>query len=168
MLAKGIAYIYVRFIFVEVAMLSSSLEKYLVCIYKHLEKSNELKISDLAREMNQPLQKTIQALQRMHYQKQIVYSTYQPLRMTEQGKKMAQYLIARDELISEFLKILHIDENAEAEKEAMAQYLSHDSLAKIERFVLFNRKYPETLFICCSLHNSSSAFILDDFLFLMF
>ena len=56
---------------------------------------------------------------------------------------MAQYLIARDELINEFLKILHINENIEAEKEAMAQYLSHDSLVKIEQFVLFNRKYPE-------------------------
>ncbi|MBE6021616.1 MAG: hypothetical protein E7231_00120 [Cellulosilyticum sp.] len=124
-------------------MLSSSLEKYLVCIYKHLESSNELKVSELAREMNQPLQKTIQALQRMHYQKQIVYSTYQPLKITDQGKKMAQYLIARDALIEEFFAILHMDENAEAEKEAMAQYLSHDSLTKIERFILFNRKYPE-------------------------
>ena len=124
-------------------MLSSSLEKYLVCIYKHLEEQNELKISELAKEMNQPLQKTIQALQRMHYQKQIVYSTYQPLRITEQGKKMAQYLIARDALIDEFLRLLHIEENAIAEKEAMAQYLSYDSLTKIERFILFNRKYPE-------------------------
>lgn len=126
-------------------MLSSSLEKYLVCIYKHLEDNNELKISDLAREINQPLQKTIQALQRMHYQKHIIYSTYQPLKMTEQGKKMAQYLMARDALIDEFLKMLHIDENAEAEKEAMAQYLSYDSLTKIERFVLFNRQYPEIM-----------------------
>lgn len=124
-------------------MLSSSLEKYLVCIYKHLENNNELKISELAREMNQPLQKTIQALQRMHYQKQIVYSTYQPLRITEQGKKMAQYLMARDALIDEFFNLLHIEENAATEKEAMAQYLSHDSLTKIERFILFNRKYPE-------------------------
>lgn len=126
-------------------MLSSSLEKYLVCIYKHLEENNELKISELAREMNQPLQKTIQALQRMHYQKHIIYSTYQPLKMTEQGKNMAQYLMARDALIDEFFKILHIDEKAEAEKEAMAQYLSYDSLTKIERFVLFNRKYPEIM-----------------------
>ena len=124
-------------------MLSSSLEKYLVCLYKHLEQHNEFKISDLAKEMNQPLQKTIQALQRMHYQKQVIYSTYQPLRMTEQGKKMAEYLIARDALIDEFLKLLHIEEHAEAEKEGMAQYLSHDSLTKIERFVLFNRQYPE-------------------------
>lgn len=124
-------------------MLSSSLEKYLICLYRQLENYNELKISELAKEMNQPLQKTIQALQRMHYQKQIIYSTYQPLKMTEQGKKMAEYLIARDTLIAEFLAFLHIEENAETEKEAMAQYLSHESLTKIERFVLFNRQYPE-------------------------
>lgn len=124
-------------------MLSSSLEKYLTCIYRHLENNSEVRVSDLAREMNQPLQKTIQALQRMHYQKLMIYSTYQPLRMTEQGKNMAKYLMARDLLIDEFFTLLHMDANNEAEKEAMAQYLSHENLMKIERFVLFNRKYPE-------------------------
>lgn len=124
-------------------MLSSSLEKYLTCVYEMLEEDKELKISDLAKRMNQPLQKTIQALQRIHYQKHIVYSTYQPLRITDQGKKMAEYLIARDALIDEFLAILRIEKNLSAEKEAMAQYLSHDSLEKIERFVMFNRQYPE-------------------------
>lgn len=124
-------------------MLSSSLEKYLICIYEMIEEDKELKVSDLAKKMNQPLQKTIQALQRMHYQKHIIYSTYQPLRITEQGRKMAEYLIARDALIDEFFGILRIEKNAAAEKEALAQYLSHDSLEKIERFVMFNRKYPE-------------------------
>ncbi len=124
-------------------MLSSSLEKYLIGIYEMLEEDKELKISDLAKRMNQPLQKVIQALQRMHYQKHIVYSTYQPLRMTEQGRKTAEYLIARNALIDEFFGILRIEKNADLEKEAMVQYLSHESLEKIERFVLFNRKYPE-------------------------
>lgn len=124
-------------------MLSSSLEKYLIYIYEQLENSKELKISEVAKEMNQPLQKTIQALQRMHYQKQIIYSAYQPLKMTAQGKKMAEYLIARNELIDEFLSILHIEQNKETEKEAMSQYLSYESLEKIERFVIFNRQYPE-------------------------
>lgn len=124
-------------------MLSSSLEKYLLCIYEMLEENKEMKISDLAKQMNQPLQKTIQALQRMHYQKYIVYSTYQPLQMTEQGRKTAEYLIARNALIDEFFGILRIEKNAAAEKEAMVQYLSHESLEKIERFVMFNRKYPE-------------------------
>lgn len=124
-------------------MLSSSLEKYLVAIYEMMETNKELKISELAKHMNQSLQKTIQALQRMHYQKQVIYSPYQPLKLTEEGKKMAEYLIARDALIDEFLSLLHIEKNAAAEREAMAQYLSYDSLEKIEKFVMFNRQYPE-------------------------
>lgn len=124
-------------------MLSASLEKYLVAIYELLEVNQELRISDLSKRMNQSLQKTIQALQRMHYQKQVIYSPYQPLRLTEEGRKMAEYLMARDALIDEFLSILHIEKNAIAEREAMAQYLSYESLEKIEKFVMFNRQYPE-------------------------
>ena len=109
-------------------MLSPSLEKYLICMYQMLETDKELKISDLTKQMNQPLQKTIQSLQRMHYQKHVVYSPYQPLKLTEQGKSMAQYLIARDALIDEFLSFLHIEKNFNTEKETMSQYLYYESL----------------------------------------
>ncbi len=124
-------------------MLSSSLEKYLIGIYKMALADKELKSTDIAKQINQPLQKTIQALQRMHYQKYIVYSPYQPLKLTEQGKKMAEYLVARETLVDEFLTILQINENRELEKESMQQYLSYESLETIEKFVLFNRQYPE-------------------------
>lgn len=124
-------------------MLSPSLEKYLICMYQMLETDKELKISDLTKQMNQPLQKTIQSLQRMHYQKHVVYSPYQPLKLTEQGKSMAQYLIARDALIDEFLSFLHIEKNFNTEKETMSQYLSYESLEQIEKFIIFNRQYPE-------------------------
>lgn len=124
-------------------MLSSSLEKYLVGIYKMAVADKELKSTDISKEINQPLQKTIQALQRMHYQKYIMYSPYQPLKLTEQGKQMAEYLIARESLVEEFLSLLQIKENKELEKETMQQYLSYESLEAIERFVLFNRQYPE-------------------------
>lgn len=124
-------------------MLSASLEKYLLCIYERINGDKELKSTEIAREMNQPLQKAVQALQRLHYQKYITYSAYQPLRLTEQGKQVAQYLIARNKLIDEFLDILHIEQNKETEKEAMQQYLSYESLKTIEKFVIFNKQYPE-------------------------
>lgn len=124
-------------------MLSSSLEKYLVAIYELLETNKELKVGDLSKQMNQSLQKTIQALQRMHYQKHVIYSPYQPIRLTEKGREMAVYLVARQDLINEFLEILHIEKNRDSELEAMVQYLSYDSLEKIEKFVMFNRQYPE-------------------------
>ena len=100
-------------------MLSSSLEKCLVCMYQMLESDKELKISDLAKQMNQPL------------------------KMTEQGKSTAEYLIARDALIDEFLSFLHIEKNFATEKEAMSQYLSYESLEQIEKFMIFNTQYPE-------------------------
>lgn len=124
-------------------MLTSSLEKYLLAIYELLENKKELKSSELAKQMNQPLQKVVQALQRLHYQKYILYSAYQPCSLTSQGREVAQYLLARDELIDEFLRTLHIEKNREIEKEAMQQYLSYETLQSIEKFVIFNRKYPE-------------------------
>lgn len=124
-------------------MLSASLEKYLLCIYERINEDKELKSTEIAREMNQPLQKAVQALQRLHYQKYITYSAYQPLRLTEQGKQVAEYLVARNKLIDEFLDILHIEKNKETEKEAMQQYLSYDSLKTIEKFVIFHKQYPE-------------------------
>ncbi len=127
------------------AMLSSSLEKYLVGIYKLALKEQELKSTDIAKQINQPLQKTIQALQRMHYQKYIVYSPYQPLKLTQLGKQMAEYLVAREGVVEEFLTLLQIEENKELEKESMQQYLSYESLEKIEKFILFNREYPEVV-----------------------
>lgn len=126
-------------------MLPTSLEKYLLCIYKMLEANKELKSTELAKQMNQSLQKAVQALQRLHYQKYIIYSAYQPLKLTPKGFQMAEYLIARSALVDEFLEILHLTEHKETEKEMLEQYLSYESLKKIEKFILFNREYPEII-----------------------
>lgn len=123
-------------------MLSSSLEDFLIIIYKMANNGEELKSSEISKALNMPLKKTIQALQRMHYQKYVVYLPYQPLTITDKGKEMAEYILSRDELLEEFLNILQITEN-EDEKLAMRQYLSYESLEAIERFVLFVRQYPE-------------------------
>lgn len=123
-------------------MLSSSLEKYLILIYEMSVKEEELKCSELAKSLNVPLKKVIQALQRMHFQKYITYIAYQPLVITEKGQQMARYLISRDALIEEFLALLQINVDEE-EKEAMKQYLSYEALTGIEQFVAFIRQYPE-------------------------
>ncbi|MGL6175040.1 MAG: metal-dependent transcriptional regulator [Cellulosilyticaceae bacterium] len=126
-------------------MLSSSLEEYLITIYEINEKEEEIKCNEVAKALNVPLKKAIQAIQRMHYQKYVVYSPYQPLVITEKGKKEAKYLLSRNQLIDEFLEILQITENIETEKESMRQYLSYQTLESIEKFVLFNRQYPEVV-----------------------
>lgn len=123
-------------------MLSSSLEKYLILIYELSMKEEEMKCSELARTLNVPLKKVIQALQRMHYQKYISYTAYQPLTITEKGQQMARFLISRDALIEEFLALIQMNMDEE-EKDTMKQYLSYEALKAIEQFVAFVRQYPE-------------------------
>lgn len=124
-------------------MLSSSLENCLVIIYKMALQEDELKSSEIAKRLNVPLSRAIQGIQRLHYQKYLTYSPYRPLELTEKGKMMGEYLVARNAIIREFLDILQIKENVESEAEAMEQYLSDASLRIIEKFVLFIRQYPE-------------------------
>lgn len=126
-------------------MLSSSLEEYLIVIYKMAMEGEELKSNEISKALGVPLKKTIQALQRMHYQKYVGYLPYQPLTITEKGKEMAKFLISRNQLIEEFLGMLEISENFVTEKETMQQYLSHEMLEAIEKFVLFMHQYPEVL-----------------------
>ncbi len=124
-------------------MLSSSLEQYLRRIYQMTENGEEIKSSELARTLNVPLKKTIQALQRMHYQKYIVYIAYQPIIMTDKGKEMAKFLISRDALLDEFVKIVQLPKLQEENEEMMRQSLSYEMLEAIEYFVAFNHQYPE-------------------------
>ncbi|MEF9960199.1 MAG: iron dependent repressor, metal binding and dimerization domain protein [Niameybacter sp.] len=126
-------------------MLSSSLEQYLIHIYKLSEQGQEIKSSDLSTELSMPLKKTIQALQRMHFQKYIIYLAYQPITITDKGKEMARYLVSRDTLIDEFLDILQLTDHKEEERESLKQFLSYETLESIERFVCFVRQYPEIM-----------------------
>ena len=124
-------------------MLSSSLEDCLVSIYEMALQEHELKSSEIAKRLNVPLSRAIQGIQRLHYQKYLTYSPYRPLELTEKGKMMGEYLVARKAIIREFLDILQIEENVESEVKAMEQYLSISSIRTIEKFVLFIRQYPE-------------------------
>lgn len=124
-------------------MLSSSLEIYLIEIYKSVENQEEVTCSDVAKKLNIPIKKVIQAVQRMHYQKYVQYTTYQPIKITPRGEQLARYLISKDKLLDNFLDILQITQNIDSEKESMQQYLSYDSLKQIEQFVLFVNKHPE-------------------------
>ena len=124
-------------------MLSSSLEDYLEIICRMQLEKGEVKSLEIAQELKVPLSRVVQAIQRLHYQRFLIYSPYKPIELTPKGEQMGLYLTGRNNLIKEFLEFLEVEENFESELKAMQQYLSHPSLETIEKFVLFTRQYPE-------------------------
>ncbi len=126
-------------------MLASNLEVYVVEVYKATQNGEEITCSDLAKRLGLPIRTAIQSVQRIHYQKYLNYTTYQPIKITPKGEKLAKYIISKDLLIDSFLDILQINQNSELEKETMAQCLNHDMLERIEQFVLFVNQHPEII-----------------------
>jgi Mn-dependent DtxR family transcriptional regulator len=126
-------------------MLSPSLEEHLIQIYKMSTQGEELKSSEICKALGVPLKKTIQALQRMHYQKLLLYLPYQPLSLTPKGEDMAKFLISRNKLVDDFLEILQITQNIETEKEMMQNNFSYETLKALERLTVFMHQYPEVL-----------------------
>ncbi len=124
-------------------MLSSSLEVFLEIICRKQLEKGEVKSLEIAQDLKVPLSRVVQAIQRLHYQKYLIYSPYKPLELTPKGEQMGKYLTARNKLVRDFLEFLEINENFESELEAMQQYLSVPSLQTIESFLLFTRQYPE-------------------------
>ncbi len=126
-------------------MLSPSLENYLIVIYEATKRGEEVTCADVAKYVNIPLKKVIPSIQRIHYQKYICYTAYQPIKMTEKGEQLAEFLLSRETLLDEFIKILQLTENIEEEKETMGQYFTIETLERMEKFVLFVNQHPEIL-----------------------
>ncbi|OON94130.1 MAG: hypothetical protein ATN32_08440 [Candidatus Epulonipiscium fishelsonii] len=124
-------------------MLSSTLEHYLLVIYMAKLNQEEITCRDIAKKLNQPIKQVMQAVQRLHYQKYIDYSTCQPIEINKNGIQFANYLITRDRIVEQFLTVLDITENYQLEKEALCQYLTQETLIKLEKFVLFTSSNPQ-------------------------
>jgi len=143
-------------------MISISLQAYLVEIYKMKEENIEISCLKIAKKMNIPIKKSIQAAQRLHYQNYIQYTTYQPIQITPRGEQMARYIISKNRLLYNFLDILQITQNIELEKESMQQCFSDSALNQIEQFVLFINQYPEiTNYYKLFLNEQSKMSILE-------
>ncbi|OON91246.1 MAG: hypothetical protein ATN34_05225 [Epulopiscium sp. Nele67-Bin002] len=125
-------------------MLSPSLEKYLIEVHMSIQNGEEVTCSEIAKKLNVTTTKTIQGIQRLHYQKYLHYTTYQPIEMTERGEQLAKYIIPKYMLIDRFLDMLQL-EDMQADRDAMAQLFSDDMLEHIEQFVLFVEQYPEII-----------------------
>ncbi len=125
-------------------MLSPSLEKYLTAVYLAIQNGEEITCSEIAKKLEVATTKAIQGIQRLHYQKYLNYTTYQPIEMTPKGEQLARHIISKYILIDRFIQILQL-EDMDAERDAMGQLFSDEMLEQLEQFVLFIEQHPEII-----------------------
>lgn len=118
-------------------MLSASLEDYLEEMYRLSVEKGAVRTSDIATCLNVTLPSVSRALQRLNEDGYIDYRPYQAIQLTEKGKSIGEYLVERNRLLQDFLKIIGSDCDSAKEAEAMEHYLSRPTILAIQNLVHF-------------------------------
>ena len=124
--------------------ISSTLENYIKIIGELSHKNSEVRVKDIADELNVKLSTVTSALKVLAEKGLIHYKPYSPITLTEKGKKIANDLINKKEILTSFFEeILDISES-DASKLAceMEHTISNENLEKFKNFLVFIDSCP--------------------------
>lgn len=124
-------------------MLSPSLEDYLEEVYRFSQLSAPIRVTDISKKLNVSLPSVTKGLGKLKEKKYIHYEPYGEITLTEQGKRVGSFLVERNQLLQEFLKLICANCETAAEAEAMEHYLSGETIKAIQKLVKFLKNYPE-------------------------
>ena len=124
-------------------MLSPSLEDYLEEIYRFSVNNDIVRVTDISQKLNVKLPSVTKALGKLRAGGYITYQKYGMIGLTEKGRQTGGYLVERNTLLQDFLRIICADCDVAAEAEAMEHYLSESTIASVHRLMVFMQDNPE-------------------------
>jgi len=123
--------------------LSPSMEDYVEMIYRLSCNKNNVRVNELSVALNvQPPSSTkmIKKLSQLGY---VNYVRYGFVNLTERGVEMGKYLLSRHEIISNFLKLIGVNNNLLEQTEKIEHAIYEETMEKINNFILFLKDNPE-------------------------
>ncbi len=124
-------------------MLSPSLEDYLEEIYRFSMQQNTVRVIDIGHRLNVAMPSVTKALRKLKAQEYITYKRYGLIYLTVKGQETGSFLVARNQIIQDFLTLLNVECDVAAEAEAIEHYLSPSTIKTLERTAIFFRENPE-------------------------
>jgi Mn-dependent DtxR family transcriptional regulator len=127
-------------------MLTPSLEDYLEEIYRFSANNDTIRVTDISHKLKVKLPSVTKALGKLRAGGYITYQKYGEIGLLEKGQETGRYLVERNRILQEFLKMIRADCDFAAEAEAMEHYLSKSTISSVNRLLLFMRENPETYY----------------------
>ena len=117
--------------------LTSSQEEYLKTIYILSKTEKEIRVTDIAKKLEITKPSVNRAIKNLKDINLLNYETYGEIKLTQEGEKIAQEILKREDVMKLFLsKILDIEEKqAETEAIAMKHAISRKTEEKLEQFI---------------------------------
>lgn len=135
-------------------MPTPSMEDYLERIYKLIDEKGYARVSDIAEGLEVHPSSVTKMIQKLDKDEYLIYEKYRGLVLTAKGKKMGKRLMARHQLLEEFLEMIGVqEENIYKDVEGIEHHLSWDSITCIESLVEFFKRDENRLQELRDIHN---------------
>ncbi|WP_054957684.1 transcriptional regulator MntR [Paenibacillus dakarensis] len=135
-------------------MPTPSMEDYLERIYKLIDEKGYARVSDIAEGLEVHPSSVTKMIQKLDKDEYLIYEKYRGLVLTSKGKKMGKRLMARHQLLEEFLGLIGVlEENIYKDVEGIEHHLSWDSITRIETLVEFLKRDESRIQELRDIHN---------------
>lgn len=124
-------------------MLSPSLEDYLEEIYRLSLSNDVVRVSDIALCLDVTLPSVSNAVRRLSRKNYLTYRRYKEVVLTERGCTLGKFLVERNRVLQEFLRVLNSECDIPEEAEAMEHYLTLPTIRSIENLVSFMAEHTD-------------------------
>lgn len=139
-------------------MATPSMEDYLERIYKLIDEKGYARVSDIAEGLEVHPSSVTKMIQKLDKDNYLVYEKYRGLILTPKGQKMGKRLVARHDLLEQFLTLIGVSEDTiYRDVEGIEHHLSWDSITCIETLIEYFHRDPKRREELMSLKNEMDA-----------
>ena len=112
------------------------MEDYLEVIYELIQKKGYATAIDISESLNVSSPSVTKMLRRLDSSRYLRYEKYRGICLTQEGIDVAKSIHEKHGLLSDFLKMIGVDENtANIDAEGIEHHIHPETLKKLERFV---------------------------------
>ena len=123
-------------------LLTSSMEDYLEMIYRNCLKDGYMRINVLSELLNVKPSSTTKMVQKLTEIGLLDYKKYGIIFLTENGREIGKFLLARHQILETFLKNLGVEESILLETELIEHNITANTLQKIDLLNKFIESEP--------------------------
>lgn len=123
-----------------------SMEDYLERIHELIEAKGYARPIEIAAALGIRQSSVTKMMRRLHEQGFAIYEKHRGLTLTEAGEKVALRIRRRHKTVSEFLRLLGVDENSlQQDTEGIEHHISSQTISRLEDLVGYLREHPEVV-----------------------
>ena len=120
---------------------TNRIEDYLEVIFELIKEKGYATQTDVSESLNVSLPSVTKMLQRLDQSRYLKYEKYRGINLTEEGIDVAENIHERHGLLSEFFKMIGIDEDiANIDAEGIEHHLHPQTLKKLRQFIRDHKK----------------------------